>query len=108
VRLRPLPARTLRRGEIVLADVGGGRCVLHRIVAVSRDGVRLHGDSTLEPDAPLPLSAVLALADRIEAEGRVLPLEPRVLEGARQAIRRVRRAASRARRRPAATTPEVG
>jgi hypothetical protein len=110
VRVRPLPRRALRRGEIVLADVGGGRCVVHRVVRAERDTVRLHGDAIPEPDAPVPLHAVLAIADRIEVAGRIRPLEPRPLENARQTLRRLRRAASRARRRLTTrrTVPEAG
>lgn len=108
VRLRPVPSRPLRRGEIVLADTGGGRCVVHRVVGIDHAGVRLQGDSTLEPDAPVSRDAVLALADGLELDGRVLPLEPRPWESARQAVRRVRRAASRARHRVMATAaPET-
>ena len=98
VRLRPLPIRSLRRGEIVLADVGGGRCVVHRVVASEGGAVRLHGDSTLEPDPPLARGSILALADRVDVGGHVRPLEPRPWEAARHAVRQVRRAASRARR----------
>jgi SOS-response transcriptional repressor LexA len=95
VRVRPLPARPLRRGDVVLADVGAGRCVLHRVVRVDGGVVRLHGDATLDPDPPVPSDAVLALADRAEANGRVLSLEPRAWESARRALRRVRRAGAR-------------
>ena len=108
VRVRPLPARPLRRGDVVLADLGGGRCVMHRVVA-ARDGeVRLHGDTTLEPDPPLPLRSVLALADHVEIDGRTLALAPRPWEAARYAVRRMRRAASRVRHRGEAARIVVG
>jgi hypothetical protein len=96
VRLRPLPARPLRPGDIVLADVGAGRCVVHRVVGVGEHEVRLHGDSTLDPDPPVRATAVLALADRADASGQVYSLEPRRWESAREALRRVRRAGRRA------------
>ena len=102
VRLRPLPARPLRRGDIVLAETGGGRCVVHRVVGVNGEEVALHGDSTLDPDPPLARASVLALADRVDVAGHVRALEPRSWEAARHAVRLARRAASRARRRVSA------
>jgi hypothetical protein len=70
--------------------------VLHRVQRAGSGEVRLHGDATLDPDPPVAARAVLALADRISVDGRVRDLAPRPLEGVRQAVRRLRRAASRA------------
>lgn len=71
VRLVPVPPRTLRWGEIVLAELPSGATVLHRVRRERGGVVRLRGDNTTGADAPVPRARVVALADAIERGGRV-------------------------------------
>lgn len=63
VRLGPLPERSLRRGDVVLALTTSGQPVLHRIRSVDGDRVITKGDALPQPDSPLDLRAVIAMAD---------------------------------------------
>ena len=66
VRLAPLPERMLARGEVVLATLGGNRCVLHRVMS-ERDGiVHLQGDSNLTADPATPRALVIAIAEAVD------------------------------------------
>jgi hypothetical protein len=68
VRLVPLPERPLRRGEVVLAVLPNGACVLHRVRA-GRDGaLTLSGDNNMAGDPPVRRADVLALADRVRLD----------------------------------------
>ena len=75
VRLVPLPARTLLRGEVVLAALPSGATVLHRVRRERHGVVHLRGDNTAAPDVPVSRERVVALADALENGGRVRPVD---------------------------------
>jgi hypothetical protein len=74
----PVMAREVVRGDVVLCETSRGP-VAHRVVAVERDAtdvVRflLRGDASLEPDRPLPATALRARVVGVERAGRLCGL----------------------------------
>lgn len=63
VRLVAPPPGGPRPGDVAMALLPGGRLVLHRVVAVAAGTVRLRGDACRRPDPPVPVEAVVAVAD---------------------------------------------
>ena len=77
VRLSPLPARSLLKGDVVLALTSTGLPVLHRVRGVGTALVRLRGDALPEDDPPVPIGNVLALADVVRTPEGEMPMPRR-------------------------------
>ncbi|HEX8851080.1 MAG TPA: nucleotidyltransferase family protein [Gemmatimonadaceae bacterium] len=77
VRLVPLPARPLRRGDVVFAVMRGGKAVLHRVLEADAESVLLQGDNMAFPDAPLTRGDVIALADTVQQDTRASAIAAR-------------------------------
>lgn len=76
-------------GDIVLAEIGPGHYVLHRVISVEGENVTLRGDGNLRGEEHCSLQAVAGTVTAIQREGRS-DVDPR---SARQ-MRRWRRWAS--------------
>lgn len=73
VELSPLGARGLQVGRIYLAELSRSRYALHRLVAVTPDGMAVfQGDGNPSPDPSVPLSSVVAGLSRVIRDGREL------------------------------------
>lgn len=88
VRVHVFP-RPPRIGEIVLLRTDN-TFVLHRVIARGRDWIRTHGDARPGPDAPVPHTAILGIADLPVAplRARLLALRARLRATARALLRR--------------------
>ena len=92
IRLAPVAAKGVRRGDVVMAAFEGGRVAVHRVVSVTGDAVTLQGDARGRVDPPVPRGNVLAIVDRVVVDGRSYSA------GARSVIRFVDRVQRVARR----------
>lgn len=63
IRLVAPPPDGPRRGDVAMAVLPDGRLVLHRVVSVADGTVRLRGDACRRCDPPVPVEAVVAVAD---------------------------------------------
>ncbi|MDB4907313.1 MAG: hypothetical protein JWO05_2097 [Gemmatimonadetes bacterium] len=95
VHLVPPPARTLQRGEVVLAILPGEVTALHRVESECDGVVHLRGDNAVVFDAPVPRDRVLALADAVESRGDVTEIPVRRASSPGLLIRRARHLARR-------------
>ena len=77
VRLVPLPARQVRRGDVVFAAMRGGEAVIHRVRSVDAETLVLQGDNMPFPDAALPVGALVALVDTVQQDTRASVIGPR-------------------------------
>lgn len=64
------PSRPLRIGDVVLADMQGGRYVLHRIIRMDGDMIQMQGDGNLLPDAIVRPCDVKAIAKGFIRNGK--------------------------------------
>jgi len=60
VRLEPVEARAIRRGDVVWVDLGGDRVALHRVVSRTSDRVVTRGDACPRCDPAVPIDRVRA------------------------------------------------
>ena len=73
ITISPLPAAGPRTGDVVAFLMPGtGSLVVHRVVAVTKQGYLIRGDNTLEPDGLLQRSSILGQVTRVEREGRTV------------------------------------
>ena len=71
VRLMPVSAAELKRGMVVLAGTGGGRFVLHRIVArQDRQRFTLMGDGVLRSTETVTAEDIYAKVTEVFRKGR--------------------------------------
>jgi hypothetical protein len=63
--LGPVRAGGPRVGDVV-AWADRGRLVAHRVVEIDGETVRTAGDATSAPDAPVPLSALIAMVAAVQ------------------------------------------
>ena len=71
ITISPLPAAGPRTGDVVaFVKPSTGSLVVHRVIAVTKDGYLIRGDNTLEPDGLLQKSSILGQVTRVEREGR--------------------------------------
>jgi SOS-response transcriptional repressor LexA len=63
------PIGRCERGDVVVAKLEG-RIVMHRVVSVAADHVRLRGDNRIECDPPIALAEVIGRVTRVERDGR--------------------------------------
>lgn len=69
---------SLQRGQVVLAQVGPDRYVVHRIIKVEPDRITLMGDGNIRGTESCTPSKVLAVATHVVDEnGRRRPLDTR-------------------------------
>lgn len=90
VRVRALPPRDLRRGDVVLAQLPGGQPVLHRVHRLSGDAIILKGDNMRRPDEPVPLRRIVGIADQVRAAAQTYPILARPHRSLRVTIGRWR------------------
>jgi Uncharacterised nucleotidyltransferase/Peptidase S24-like len=82
VRLTRAGVEQVRRGAVVLADLGpAGGVVLHRVVARRGESLTLRGDNCARPDAPASIASVVAVADRLRVGSRDYPIPARAPTG---------------------------
>lgn len=74
VRVEPIPASGVRRGDTVLARDSSGKPLLHRVVRIRDKKILLKGDFRIMADAPLPADAILGLATHLRRDGKVAAL----------------------------------
>jgi hypothetical protein len=63
VRLVPPGPGRPRPGDVVMAELPGGGLVVHRVVAVDGERLRLRGDACRRPDPPVRLADVVGVVD---------------------------------------------
>ena len=88
VRLVPIRGQPVAVGDIVLADLGKGRIVLHRVRRIVAGEVLLRGDANVRTDRAVPLEKVLARADAVRLDGRVMPVPAARTMTVRMSLRR--------------------
>ena len=73
ITISPFPAAGPRTGDVV-AFIKPGTCclVVHRVIAVTKQGYLIRGDNTLEPDGLLQRSSILGQVTRVERDGRTV------------------------------------
>jgi len=76
-RIVPLGGRALRGGDVVLAQLPQGGCVLRRAANISADGVRLRADAGARREMVVPLGNVLGVCDQVDIGGRMIRIEER-------------------------------
>lgn len=64
--------RCLAKGDIVLAEVGHGRYVIHRIIAIAGDHITLMGDGNLYGTERCRRDAITGQAIRIIKKGKTI------------------------------------
>ena len=74
VRLVPVRGAPIAVGDAVLADLGEGRIVLHRVRRIAAGEVLLQGDANVRMDRAVPFERILARADAVRLDGRVVPV----------------------------------
>jgi hypothetical protein len=97
VRVRGIPSRHIRRGDVVLAQLPGGQPVLHRVHGVSGDEITLKGDNMRRLDSPVRRSDTIALADYVRVGTRMHKLRARPDWSLRTAVGRWRSSLARLR-----------
>ena len=65
-----VPARELRKGDIVLARIDGKRYVVHRIIGMTGDRITLMGDGNLYGTEECSRSDIYGTVERIIREGK--------------------------------------
>lgn len=75
--VRPVGARRLRRGDVVLFRDGEGRLLAHRVVRVGPAGLVVQGDALVWPDGPVGYDQLLGRVSAIERDGKQIPVEGR-------------------------------
>jgi hypothetical protein len=65
-----------RVGDVVLARLPSGECVLHRVRRLAGDRVVLCGDGNVRDDPAIAATSIVAVADRIADERGERPLSP--------------------------------
>ena len=90
VRVGPLPQRPLRRGDVVLAEMEGGKAVIHRVWRASGEAVVLKGDNMLYADAPLSRQAVLAIVEVVQQDTRARAIGSRPVLSPRRLLSHLR------------------
>jgi hypothetical protein len=91
VRIRGVSDSGITRGDVVLALTADGEPVLHRVIAVEGQTLRLRGDAALSEDPPVPLSRIIGIATHVAHDGVERELSrrpPRSLSVAAMKLRR--------------------
>lgn len=77
VTVRPVAGAEARTGDVVaFVHPADGGVRIHRIVETEGPAYRLKGDNALSEDGPVPAAAILGRVDRVERDGRAVPLGP--------------------------------
>ena len=82
----------IRSGDVVLARLPSGTCVLHRVMRADATHLVLQGDGNINPDPVIARSAVVAIADAIHVRGRTKPVPARSVVSPRRLWYRLRSA----------------
>jgi len=99
VRIGPLPNGGIRPGDVVLALTADGEPVLHRAVAVRRDGILTRGDASINMDPPVPHERVIGVATHVRENGKERALGRRPARSFTVSALKVRRRLARMVRR---------
>jgi hypothetical protein len=95
IRLTSTRNRAFRPGDVVLAVLGDGSCVVHRVRRVDGEVVQLQGDANLRSDSPVTGREVLAIVDLLCVQGRTSRIPAARIARARNALRAWRLRVSR-------------
>jgi hypothetical protein len=90
VRVDPLPARGVSRGDVVLARGASGRPIAHRVWAIVGDRIWLKGDFRVTPDSPIRRGDIIGLVSMVRCAGSETPLSKRASRAPREIARRWR------------------
>ena len=91
VRIRGVSDEGITCGDVVLVLTADGEPVLHRVIGVAGQTLRLRGDAALTEDPPAPLSRVIGVATHVAHDGVEHALSrrpPRSLSVAAMKLRR--------------------
>lgn len=77
VRIGPVPARPLRRGDVVLARDPRGRPLVHRVWLRIGDRLWLKGDARVTPDRAVASGEILGMVEAVRRDGRLEAIPPR-------------------------------
>ena len=61
----------IKRGDILFYRRKNGKCVLHRVIKVSDEGIYFLGDSQNKIEGPLDKNCVLAKCDSVIRKGKI-------------------------------------
>lgn len=95
IRFSAPGCREFRVGDVVLARLVTGRCVVHRIVRVSQGEILLRGDANETVDPPITGDCIIALADQMIANGSPVAIRVPIKLRARRMHRATRGAYGR-------------
>jgi signal peptidase I len=90
VRVDPLPAGGVRRGDVVLARGATGRPIAHRVWAIVGDRIWLKGDFRVSPDSPIRRADVIGLVSLVSFAGTTAMISKRASRAPREIARRWR------------------
>jgi len=74
VRIGPVPAIGITRGDVVLALTSDGEPVLHRAIAVHEDRIVMRGDAAIHVDPAVASDRVIGVATHVLYDGTARPL----------------------------------
>jgi hypothetical protein len=74
VRIGPIPPTGVRIGDVVLALTADGEPVLHRVVALTDDGIVMQGDASIAADPTIPFRRLIGVATHVMERGREVSL----------------------------------
>lgn len=81
IRIDLIPHDAYPLGQVV-AFVGGGQVIVHRVVHTSRDYVLTRGDARLAPDSPVRREQILGPVSAISRDGAWVDVAPPAARGA--------------------------
>jgi len=78
ITIEPVPAETLKVGDVIFYHTGGEVCVAHRIVGRHKEGdeiiLRIRGDSSLRYDEKIRSDQIMGKVVEVQREERVIHL----------------------------------
>jgi hypothetical protein len=99
VRIGPVPTDGIDVGDVALALTADGEPVLHRVLALTDDGIVMRGDAAIISDAPIPFARIIGVATHVVENGRDVPIGRRPKHSLAVSALKVRRRIERMVRR---------
>jgi signal peptidase I len=66
--------RKANKGDILLTELQGKHCHLHKVIKCEGDMIFYNGDSLTYCEGPLPVSNVIGIVTKLERKGKVIPV----------------------------------
>ena len=99
VRVDPIPAEGIVKGDVVLSLTADGEPVLHRVVSMVDGWLTTRGDAAIHSDPPVPLTRVIGVATSVRDESGERALGRRAKRSMAVTVLKLRRRVARVVRR---------